>query len=331
MIDAASVRQRLLDAGMPCWAACIEAQLQLRLQERPHGDMAAWTQALENMPLPTSQTLLLDQGAVQVGAKHDSDAQLREQLSESLMQLHPWRKGPFLLRGVFVDTEWRSDWKWDRLAPHIASLQGRKVLDVGCGNGYHCWRMAGAGAEMVIGIDPTQLFMMQFEAVRRLLAAAEDPQQQVARVMHLPLGIEDVPPELKAFDSVFSMGVLYHRRSPIEHLQALRDTLRPGGELILETLVVEGDEHQVLVPHGRYAKMRNVWFLPSVALLEIWLKRVGFRQVRCVDVSPMSVQEQRSTEWMRFESLADFLDPADTSLTIEGYPAPRRAIVLAEA
>jgi tRNA (mo5U34)-methyltransferase len=127
------------------------------------------------------------------------------------------------------------------------------------------------------------------------------------------------------------MGVLYHRRSPIDHLLMLRDLLRPGGELVLETLVIDRGNGNVLVPSGRYAKMRNVWFLPSVTELENWLRRVGFRVVRTVDVTATTIEEQRTTRWMRFESLRDFLDPTDTSRTIEGYPRPVRAIVLASA
>jgi tRNA (mo5U34)-methyltransferase len=66
-----------------------------------------------------------------------------------------------------------------------------------------------------------------------------------------------------------------------------------------------------------------------VPALERWLRRAGFGEVRCVDVSDTSVQEQRSTEWMRFQSLADFLDPHDPTRTVEGLPAPRRAVLLA--
>ena len=331
MIDPLVVRKSLLDAGMATWAELIEAQLRQRLVDKPHGDMANWMDALQAMPDLTSDTLKLDQGLLQVGDRSESSPQQREALRDTLQRLHPWRKGPFQLHGVFIDTEWRSDWKWDRLADHIAPLQGRRVLDVGCGNGYHCWRMAGCGAQLVVGIDPTQLFLAQFEAVRRLFAGAEAFAETVERVIHLPLGIEDVPPSLRAFDSTFSMGVLYHRRSPIDHLRELRETLRPGGELVLETLVIEGGVNEVLVPQGRYAKMRNVWFIPSVPMLELWLRRAGFSNVRTVDATLTSREEQRSSEWMRFESLADFLDPADTSLTVEGYPAPRRAVVLANA
>jgi tRNA (mo5U34)-methyltransferase len=196
------------------------------------------------------------------------------------------------------------------------------VLDVGCGNGYHAWRMLGEGARLVIGIDPTQLFVMQFEAIKHFLG-------QHHPVHLFPLGIEQLPPEIKGFDTVFSMGVFYHRQSPFAHLTELRGALRHGGELVLETLVIEGGEHQVLVPQGRYAKMRNVWFIPTTKVLHKWLQRAGFNDVKLIDVSVTTVEEQRSTQWMWFESLADYLDPRDRNMTIEGYPAPRRAIFVA--
>jgi len=146
----------------------------------------------------------------------------------------------------------------------------------------------------------------------------------------LPLGIEDLPENLEGFDTVFSMGVLYHRRSPFEHLLRLKDLLRVGGELVIETLVIEGDEDAVLVPEDRYAKMRNVWFIPSPAALTKWLKRSGFKDVELVDVTSTTTEEQRSTAWMRFESLTDYLNPENPSQTLEGYPAPRRAILIAK-
>jgi tRNA (mo5U34)-methyltransferase len=183
--------------------------------------------------------------------------------------------------------------------------------------------MAGAGAELVIGVDPSALFVCQFFAMKNFL---RDP-----RVWVLPLGVEDVPAAPGAFDTVFSMGVIYHRKSPVDHILDLMKFLKPGGELVIETLVADGPEGYSLIPRGRYAKMRNVWFIPSVATLELWMKRCGLKNVQTVDVNVTSIEEQRSTEWMTFESLSDYLDPADPSRTVEGHPAPKRAVVIAKS
>ena len=244
-------------------------------------------------------------------------------LETLLKNFHPWRKGPYHIHGIHINTEWRSDWKWDRVWPHLQPLEGRTILDVGCGNGYHCWRMAGAGAKLVVGIDPSPLFICQFFAMKNFI--------RNNHAWVLPLGIEDVPETNGAFDTVFSMGVLYHRKDPLEHIQKLKSFLRPDGELVLETLVVDGPEGDTLIPEGRYAKMRNVWSIPSVPTLEKWMADCGLKNIRTVDVSVTSAEEQRATDWMTFESLPDFLDPNDSSKTIEGHPAPKRAVVIATA
>ncbi len=283
---------------------------------RRHGDAARWQAAIETLP-EQAREIRLDTDCIRIGRADEIGEAARRRVREALMALHPWRKGPFSIFGIHLDTEWRSDLKWRRLAPHIASLAGRRVLDVGCGSGYHCWRMRGAGAASVTGIDPTPLFAFQFAACQRLIGDAA--------VGFVPAGI-DAMPERTRFDTVFSMGVLYHRRAPIDHLLKLKRLLEPGGELVLESLIIEGCADTCLLPPGRYAKMRNVWFIPSPPMLERWLARAGFRDIRCVDITATTSEEQRTTEWMRFESLADFLDPADPSRTIEGHPAPMRAI-----
>jgi len=285
-----------------------------------HGDFPRWRAVLDSLPdlIPASVDLL---NQVRVGDAGQLDQAERAALGGKLMGLHPWRKGPFNLFGVEIDTEWRSDWKWDRLLAHISPLAGRTVLDVGCGNGYHCWRMGGAGAKRVIGVDPMLLFNLQYWVLRHFLP--EWP------VHVLPLTGEQVPDKMEAFDTVFSMGVLYHRRSPFEHLLSLKNALRPGGELVLETLVVEGPPGHTLVPEGRYSRMPNVWFLPSPGTLESWLVKAGFRDPHVVDVNITSTQEQRPTAWMTWESLPHDLDPVNPALTVEGLPRPTRAIVIA--
>jgi len=313
----------LADTKAEAWLDTLPQQIQAAFDRAHHGHLPDWWSVFQRLPDFDFKQTQLNQAVVSAGCAADLDDEQRELLKQQLLCWHPWRKGPFSIGGLFVDSEWRSDWKWARLADAISPLHGRTVLDVGCGNGYHCWRMLGADAKQVIGIDPTMISVLQFLVTKHFLG-----QHWPAWV--LPLGIEALPPQLQSFDTVFSMGVLYHRRSPLDHLLELRDCLRPDGELVLETLVIEGELGQVLVPEGRYAKMRNVWFIPSPPTLLSWLKRCGFVNIRLVDVTPTSIEEQRSTEWMQFESLRDFLDPEDLRLTAEGLPAPRRAVVIAQ-
>jgi tRNA (mo5U34)-methyltransferase len=321
MIDYQPLYNNLLDAKANAWVKILPQQLATAFDLTRHGNLEQWQTVIECLPKLATTHRLLDADAVQIGLSDDLSEAAGMQLEHQLKALHPWRKGPYNLFGINIDTEWRSDWKWNRLKNHISPLNHRMVLDVGCGNGYHCWRMLGAGAKMVIGIDPLLLNVMQFQLVRKLHGEAP--------LYVLPLGIEELPYGLNAFDTVFSMGVLYHRRSPIDHLLELRDCLQPGGELVLETLVIDGRLGEVLLPEGRYARMRNVWFLPSCETLISWLKRCGFKNIRLVDVTTTSTEEQRSTEWMQFNSLKDFLSAENPQLTCEGLPAPKRAIIIA--
>ncbi|WOZ79191.1 tRNA 5-methoxyuridine(34)/uridine 5-oxyacetic acid(34) synthase CmoB [Kosakonia sacchari] len=320
MIEFGRFYQQIATGTLAHWLETLPAQISAWQREALHGQFKQWNNAVEFLPTITPANLDLLHSVSAQSAEPLSAGQLKG-METLLRNLMPWRKGPFSLYGIDIDTEWRSDWKWERVLPHLSDLKGRTILDVGCGSGYHLWRMVGAGAQLAVGIDPTQLFLCQFEAVRKLLGDDR-------RAHLLPLGIEQLP-ALNAFDTVFSMGVLYHRRSPLEHLWQLKDQLVKDGELVLETLVVEGDENTVLVPGDRYAQMRNVYFIPSALALKNWLEKCGFVDVRIVDTSVTSTEEQRRTPWMVTESLADFLNPADNSKTVEGYPAPVRAVLIA--
>jgi tRNA (mo5U34)-methyltransferase len=317
MFDYTPLFESLREAGFAGWARELKEQTDGWYAN--HGDAYRWEAAVEHLPEITPEKIdLLD--AVRVDSPADESTQMK--LESELRQLSPWRKGPFFVHGVHIDTEWRSDWKWDRVRPHLAPLKDRKVMDIGCGNGYHCWRMAGEGAKLAVGVDPQILFNFQFWAMRKLIGDAFP-------AWVVPLGIQHLPETLTGFDTVLSMGVLYHRKDPLEHILRLKRLLRPGGELVLETLVVEGPEGYELIPESRYAQMRNVWHLPSPGTLIDWVERCGFENVRIVDQNQTTVDEQRSTDWMQYDSLPDFLDPADRSKTVEGYPAPLRAVVIA--
>ena len=326
MITFTPLYQQLQSTDLADWTPVLTTQLDTIVSQRFHGKMEQWRNLLAELPEISASSLDLKADKVRIGVAADCNQSTQQQLKQILKQFQPWRKGPYELFGLHIDTEWRSDWKWQRVKEHIAPLKNRLVLDIGCGNGYHMWRMLGEGAQLVIGADPSQFFLSQFHIMKHY-AGADLP-------LHiLPLKGEELPAftktyRNKGFDTVFSMGVLYHRHSPITHLQELRYFLRPGGEMILETLVIEGDDQQLLLPENRYAKMRNVWFIPSPDLLTRMLQRAGFINIRVVDINQTSIEEQRVTDWMSYESLSDFLSPNNHNKTIEGYPAPKRAIVV---
>lgn len=320
MIDFRPFYKQIATSNLSAWLETLPAQLKA-WEKTTHGDYAKWAKIVDFMPNSTACIKLKDK--VESIPTEPLSAGETQRITHHLKQLMPWRKGPYHLHGIHIDTEWRSDFKWDRVLPHLAPLKDRTILDVGCGSGYHMWRMVGEGAKMVVGIDPTELFLCQFEVVRKLLGNNR-------RANLIPLGIEQMQP-LAAFDTVFSMGVLYHRKSPLDHLSQLKAQLVKGGELVLETLVIDGDMNTCLVPADRYAKMKNVYFIPSVPCLINWLEKVGFKNVRCVDQAVTTLEEQRRTDWLENESLVDFLDPTDHSKTIEGLPAPKRAVILANA
>ena len=279
-----------------------------------HGNLPRWLEILRQLPPATVDEFSTARWVGPVGHSVDSN-----KLRHALEQLKPWRKGPYRLFDVEIDTEWRSDLKWDRIRSAIPR-DVKQALDVGCGSGYHLWRLAEAGCEQVLGIDPSLLFAIQFAALQHY---ALDP-----RIHYWPIPLEAMP-RSDLFDLALSMGVLYHRRSPIDHLTQLKDQLRPGGRLILETLVIEGDRNTVLTPADRYARMRNCWFLPSVEALALWLERCGFVDIQCIDQTWTTSEEQRLTPWIGGQSLESSLDPEDPTRTVEGHPAPLRATLIA--
>ena len=284
-----------------------------------HGDVPQWLEVIDVLSAPCDASFDVENGVPSFSVESPS-----QNLEALLKKLHPWRKGPLQIGDVFIDSEWDARQKWDVVSAAVGSLEGLDVLDIGCSNGYYLWRMLQAGAKRVLGVEPYPPNVMQFELCKKLAGAPD-------AVKMLPSFFEKMPQNMRAFDAVFSMGVLYHRKSPIDHLMQIRHQLKPGGKIILETLVVDGDEETCLIPQDRYQQMNNVWFLPSASHLVRWMERCKYRSIEVQDIRPTRITEQRATEWMSFHSLEQFLDPQDSTKTVEGYQAPTRCLITAEA
>lgn len=305
-------------------AAPFAAKLHLLMQEALDGQdakVAALQKLLKQLPDIEPTRIALDSDCVTIGRASDLSYAQRSELEMVLKGLKPWRKGPFELFGIRIDAEWDSSLKWRRVAPHLAPLTGRRILDVGSSNGYYLYRMVHAQPRLILGIEPYRLNYFQFLAMQYFI--------DTPGLYNLPLKLEALPAMPQWFDTIFCMGVLYHRRSPLDTLSQLGGLLATGGQLVLETLIIRGDGSQALFPRQRYACMRNVYFIPTVACLENWLARSGFIDIRCVDITATTLHEQRKTQWVDSDSLDRFLDPENPGLTMEGHPAPVRAVVVA--
>lgn len=285
-----------------------------RIDQLRHGDLHKWQNVLNELPRIRGVEFCSGQ-VVQTSSTSDLSSLDYAKLVRAVENLVPWRKGPFSFFGIDIDSEWRSDYKWSRVKNHL-NLNSKCILDVGSGNGYFGYRMLEAGAKSVTGLDSSLLAVMQNALINHYA--------QQANVV-VPVRFESGAWS-QTYDTVFSMGVLYHQRDHGSHLRELRRSLRSGGTLVLESIVA----NTPIYPNGRYARMRNVWCIPSISSITDALTEIGFVDVRVVSVTTTTSEEQRRTRHMPFESLSDSLMATDKSLTVEGYPAPKRAVILAE-
>lgn len=238
---------------------------------------------------------------------------------EIAKELKPWRKGPFTLFDTFIDTEWRSYLKYNLLKKHF-NLKDKIVADIGCNNGYYLFRMLQDNPKELIGFDPSGFYKTQFDFINHFIDS---------KIVYELLGVEELELYPKRFDTIFCLGVLYHRSDPIKTLKSLYQGLNPNGELFLDTFMIDGDDEVVLTPKDRYSKIPNVFFIPTINSLKNWLNRAKFADISVIDVVKTTLDEQRNTDWILGESLNDFLDKENPNLTIEGYPAPKRVYIKA--
>jgi len=243
----------------------------------------------------------------------------KEEIKETALLMKPWRKGPFEIEGLLIDSEWQSQIKYNLLEPHF-NLKDKIVGDIGCNNGYYLFRMLSHQPKKLIGFDPSAICYSQFLFINHFINSS---------IVYELLGVEHVAFYEHKFDTLFCLGVLYHRSDPIGMLKSLFKGLNKNGELILDTFMIDGEEDICLTPKDRYSKMSNIYFIPTINALKNWCYRAGFKEVEILETRITDANEQRKTSWVDSQSLEDFLDPEDKTKTIEGYPAPKRVYIKA--
>jgi tRNA (mo5U34)-methyltransferase len=262
------------------------------------------------------EVILGDKVEIQIS---NLDTANTQQIEKTARLMKPWRKGPFQMNGLFIDSEWQSQIKYNLLEPHF-DLKDKVVGDIGCNNGYYLFRMLTHKPKKLIGFDPSAIYYSQFQFINHFVKSD---------IVYELLGVEHVEFYEHKFDTLFCLGVLYHRSDPVAMLKSLFKGLNKGGELILDTFMIDGEEEMCLTPKDRYSKIPNIYFVPTVNALRNWCLRAGFESVEVLETMVTESNEQRKTEWIDTQSLEDFLDPNDSTKTVEGYPAPKRVYIKA--
>ncbi|MDQ7047071.1 MAG: tRNA 5-methoxyuridine(34)/uridine 5-oxyacetic acid(34) synthase CmoB [Sulfurovum sp.] len=258
-----------------------------------------------------------DRVKIQIEDLSSEDAR---QIKDTALLMKPWRKGPFELNDLFIDSEWQSQIKYNLVEPHF-NLKDKIVGDIGCNNGYYLFRMLTHKPQKLIGFDPSAIYYSQFQFINHFVKSD---------IVYELLGVEHVAFYEHKFDTLFCLGVLYHRSDPVAMLKSLFKGLHKGGELILDTFMIDGEGEMCLTPKDRYSKIPNIYFVPTISALKNWCHRAGFETVEVLETMKTEANEQRKTEWIDTQSLEDFLDPNDDTKTIEGYPAPKRVYIKAK-
>jgi len=234
-------------------------------------------------------------------------------------KLMPWRKGPFKILDTFIDSEWKSQIKYNLLKPYF-DIKDKKVADIGCNNGYYMFRMLKEKPKKIVGFDPSALFKTQFDFINHFIKSD---------ICYELLGVEHLDLYEEKFDTIFCLGVLYHRSDPISTLKSLKRGLNKNGELFLDTFIIDGEEDYALTPKDRYSKIPNIYFIPTINALSNWIYRAGFKNIELLEIKKTDLNEQRKTSWIESQSLENFLNPSNPNITVEGYPAPKRAYIKA--
>ena len=271
------------------------------------------------LELPQGKWSINSDGAVDIQFPSSLSSEQHKILETALKAICPWKKGPFKIDSFNIDAEWQSQLKWNRILPHMHSLEGRHVLDIGCHNGYFMYRMAEHNPKSIVGIEPFAKHWHTFQLLNHLAP--------LNNARFSLLGVEHTHYFEKTFDTIFCLGILYHHTDPVGLLRQLKASMTTGGQIIIDCQGIPGEDSVALVPEGRYATTKGVWFLPTQTCLINWLRRSGFRNIECFFAEPLSRDEQRTTEWAQINSLDSFLNG---DKTVEGYPAPWRFYVSAQ-
>lgn len=186
------------------------------------------------------------------------------------------------------------------LAPKVlpSGLGGRRALDVGTFDGFWAFELERRGAE-VVAIDVGAAEEAEWPPHQRVKLREEAEQMGVELGLGFSLAAEalgsaaervvcdvyDLEPAVVGgpVDVAFVGALLLHLRDPVRALERVRETLAPGGVLLLlEPFAVRQTLLHPTAPVARFEAHLTAfnWWVANVAALRAWVRAAGFRSTQ---------------------------------------------------
>jgi SAM-dependent methyltransferase len=123
--------------------------------------------------------------------------------------------------------------EWHELKKMLPDFQGKRVLDLGCGFGWHCRFAIENGAKSVIGVDISQ----------KMLSEAKNKTKS-EYIQYICMPIEDIDFPVNSFDVIISSLVFHYIQSYGDILSKISKCLSKGGDFVFSV------EHPIFTAQG---------------------------------------------------------------------------------
>lgn len=142
--------------------------------------------------------------------------------------------------------------EWSELQKLLPDFTGKRVLDLGCGYGWHCRYAAEQGAAWVLGTDISHKMLREAHT-----------RNQLPNVEYRCAAMEDLDFAPANFDVVISSLAFHYVRDFGPLIQKVAHWLKPGGELVFST------EHPVFTAYGT----QDWYYAPDGSILHFPVDR----------------------------------------------------------
>ena len=122
--------------------------------------------------------------------------------------------------------------EWETLQKLLPDFKDKRVLDLGCGFGWHCQYAIEHGAKAVTGVDISE----------KMLTVAKEKTNSKIRYIQMP--IEDIAFAENSFDAIISSLAFHYIESFEQIVENVSGCLIPNGDFVFSV------EHPIFTAYG---------------------------------------------------------------------------------